>query len=87
MQNHFLVEDSSYQDFLLRVTIHLTNIWGSTQLYQIRDALADLPSLAELDLSRNKLIADAMEGHIFDLPRLEALNLSSNKLSRLNRKG
>ena len=53
----------------------------------LRDALADLPSLAELDLSRNKLIADAMEGHIFDLPRLEALNLSSNKLSRLNRKG
>ena len=35
----------------------------SLESYNIstRDALADLPSLAELDLSRNKLIADAME--------------------------
>lgn len=49
-----------------------------------KDALADLPSLTELDLSSNKLIADAMDGPIFDLPQLKALNLAKNKLSRLS---
>lgn len=42
-----------------------------------------MPSLRELDLSDNRLIADALEGPIFDLPNLSSLNLSFNKLSRL----
>ena len=45
-----------------------------------------MPSLAELDLSRNKLIADAVDGPIFNLPQLKILNLSFNKLSKLNNK-
>ncbi len=45
--------------------------------------MADLPSLRKLDLSSNRLIADALEGPIFDLPNLQSLDLSFNKLSRL----
>ncbi len=56
--------------------------YNSCQFF-LRQALADLPSLRELDLSDNRLIADALEGPIFDLPNLLSLNLSSNKLSRL----
>ena len=44
------------------------------------EAFADMPSLAELDLSKNKLIADAVDGPIFNLPQLKILNLSFNKL-------
>jgi hypothetical protein len=36
-----------------------------------------MPSLAELDLSKNKLIADAVDGPIFNLPHLKILNLVS----------
>jgi len=50
------------------------------------EAFADMPSLAELDLGRNKLIADAVDGPIFNLPHLKILNLSFNKLSKLNNK-
>ena len=50
------------------------------------EAFADMPSLAELDLSKNKLIADAVDGPIFNLPQLKILNLAFNKLSKLNNK-
>ena len=43
-----------------------------------------MPSLVELDLSNNKLIADAIDGPIFDLPNLQILNLSKNKLALLD---
>ncbi len=43
-----------------------------------------MPSLTELDLSHNKLIADAIDGPIFDLPNLKILNLSFNKLALLD---
>jgi len=50
-----------------------------------RRALADLPSLEELDLSGNKLIADALsDSPIFDLPNLRELRLADNKLAALD---
>ena len=58
---------------------------ASNQISRVSlQALADMPSLVELDLSDNKLIADAIDGPIFDLPNLKILNLSHNKLAILN---
>ena len=58
---------------------------ASNQISRVSlQALADMPSLKELDLSDNKLITDAIDGPIFDLPNLKILNLSKNKLSLLD---
>jgi len=40
------------------------------------EAFAEMPSLAELDLSRNKLLADAVDGPIFNLPQVQTQNFN-----------
>jgi hypothetical protein len=45
------------------------------------EAFADMPSLAELDLSRNKLIADAVDGPIFNLVPISRICFSAVKLA------
>ena len=49
-----------------------------------RNALSDLRSLVELDLSDNKLIGDVLGDRVLDLPNLRILNLSKNKLARVD---
>lgn len=62
---------------------------ASNQIVQVsRNAFADMPSLEDLDLSDNKLMADSLETPIFgpSLPNLKSLDLSRNKLSVLDRR-
>ena len=81
-----------FYKFVVFILLHLKGypalerlFLASNQISRVSlQALADMPSLVELDLSDNKLIADAIDGPIFDLPNLKILNLSHNKLAILN---
>lgn len=48
------------------------------------DAFEDLPSLQELDLSRNKLTSRSIADRVFSLPNLKTLDVSYNKLSQVS---
>ena len=50
------------------------------------EAFQDLPSLKDLDISKNKLTSRSIDGSVFNLPNLKTLDVSFNKLSKIKRR-